>query len=387
MVRPCATRWAGVIGIALNAACAPLGGAVPQASHAPAYELNPALLDLPQQRWVKIHQQRPEDAVTFVRQRHGGSAFDTRRGRLVLFGSDTHGQDWTNSPLFFDLTQLSWQRLYPDDEPSTYSVTARGLPVAGPDGDHPWAMHTFGALTYDPAADALVVASYPRHMVPGRFTDALAHLWPRVERHPTWVLHLDTGRWEPLPGEAVHLFPYATAFDIHRGRVMGYRGSGVFELSLATGQWRKVANGGLIGWGNNAAYDSVHRGLVVFGSHKRGNEIVIYEPATGAHRTMPTPGPRPPGGAYVPMAYHEEIGRTVALVDRPPKSGPADRRNSHAETWLYDLSRDAWTEVEQASLPFGVGMNYNLEYDPGHRLLLLVADPPGEQVAVWALRL
>ena len=134
--------------------------------NAPAYELNPSLLDLPKRQWVKIHQQRFSDAVTFKRQRHGGSAFDSRRGQLVLFGSDTHGNDWLNSPVFFDLKQLAWRQLYPSDPLSTYKVTARGLPVAGPEGDHPWAMHTFGAVTYDPAADAIVVASFPRHMVP-----------------------------------------------------------------------------------------------------------------------------------------------------------------------------------------------------------------------------
>ena len=32
-------------------------------------------------------------------------------------------------------------------------------------------------------------------------------------------------------------------------------------------------------------------------------------------------------------------------------------------------------------------MNYNLEFDPRHRLLLLVAAPPGALPAVWALRL
>jgi len=59
-----------------------------------------------------------------------------------------------------------------------------------------------------------------------------------------------------------------------------------------------------------------------------------------------------------------------------------------AETWLYDLVGDAWTRVEEATLPFGVGMNYNLEFDPGHRLLLLVAVPSDEPLAaVWALRL
>ncbi len=58
-----------------------------------------------------------------------------------------------------------------------------------------------------------------------------------------------------------------------------------------------------------------------------------------------------------------------------------------AETWLYDFASDAWARVEEATLPFGVGMNYNLEFDPGHRLLLLVANPPDEPLAVWALRL
>ena len=45
------------------------------------------------------------------------------------------------------------------------------------------------------------------------------------------------------------------------------------------------------------------------------------------------------------------------------------------------------SRVEEATLPFGVGMNYNLEFDSGHRLLLLMAAPPGELEAVWALRL
>lgn len=355
---------------------------------APGAPLNPALLDLPQGRWIRIHQQRPDDAVTFVRQKHGGSAFDSRRGRLVLFGSDTHAtDDWTNGPLVFSLDRLEWRRLHPDDDPASYAVSAEGLPVAGPEGDHPWAMHTFGAVTYDPGADVLVVASYPRHMAPGRFTDALAPLWARVGRHPTWVLHLDSGRWEPLPGQAVHFFPYATAFDSHRGVVMGYRGDGVYELSLAGGRWRRVAEGGLSSWGNNLVYDSANRALVVFGGHGMGNDVVVYEPATGRHRVMPTPGLRPPGGRYVPLAYHPGLGRTVALIDRALEAGARGRAKMRAETWLYDLAGDAWTRVEGASLLFAVGMNYNLEYDPGHRLLLLVAQPPGALVTVWALRL
>ena len=386
MSKPRATRWPCLLAVWIGAvaACAAVVG---QTRHAPAYELTPALLDLPEGRWIKIHQQRPGDAVTFARQPHGGSAFDSRRGRLVLFGSDTHGRDWANSPLVFDLARMAWQRLYPDDGPATYAVTDAGLPVAGPDGNHPWAMHTFGAVTYDPAADVLVVASYPEHMSPGRFTDALTHLWPRVRRHPTWALHLGSGRWEPLDTNPVHFFAKATAFDTHRGVVMGYAHNSVYEFSFADRRWRKVAGSGWPGWANNVVYDSSQRALITFGDNRGRNDIGVYKPASGRHRVMPTPGPRPKSASYVPMAFHPGIGRTVALVDRPLDPGTRDRAKMRAETWLYDLENDAWTRLTDATLPFGVGMNYNLDYDPGHGLLLLVADPPGEPVAVWALRL
>lgn len=371
----------------LAAACAPVPGHAGRPRPAPEYALNPALLDLPVGRWVKIHEQGAADAVTFIRQRHGGSAFDSRRGRLVLFGSDTHGKDWTNSPLVFDLARLEWRRLYPNDDPATYSVTAEGVPVAGIEGNHPWAMHTFGAVSYDPGADALIVASYPRHMAPGRFTNALAHLWPRVRHHPTWVLHLASGRWEALTGEAVHFFPFATVFESHRGVVIGYRSDGVYELSLASGRWRRAADAELRGWGNNVVYDSDQQVLVGFGGQKGANHVVVYDPIAWQHRAAPTPAPRPRGTSYMPMAYYAKIGRTVAIVDRPPEQESADRRQNRAETWLYDVPSDAWTRATGADLPFGLGMNFNLEYDPGHNILLLVADPPDEPVAIWALRL
>lgn len=35
---------------------------------------------------------------------------------------------------------------------------------------------------------------------------------------------------------------------------------------------------------------------------------------------------------------------------------------------------------------FGCGMNYNMEYDPNHKCLLLVTGAYGHQTVVWALR-
>jgi hypothetical protein len=374
--------------LAALAVAAALFGCAPVRPDPPPRLLNPVLLDLPKGRWVKIHQQHRGDAVTFARQHHGGSAFDTRRGRLVLFGSDTHDApdgSWLNGPLVFDPVGLEWREAYPADPVSSYRVRADGVPVAGARGYHPWAMHTFGAVAYDASADTVVVASFPAYLEPGRFTDALATVWPRVGRHPTWLWRPQPGLWQALAGDAVHFFAWATAYDPRRKAVLGYRHDGVYALTAADGRWRKLGEGGLLGWGSNVAFDTANDVLIVFGSHLRGNEVAVFDPATGAHRRMPTAGARPAGGAYVPLAFHPGMARTVALIDRPARP---DAPSGFAETWLYDYRRDAWARVEAADLPFRIGMNYNLEYDPGHALLLLVATPPGNALpAVWALDL
>jgi hypothetical protein len=336
--------------------------------------------------WTRIHEQADGHAVTFRRQLHGGAAFDTKRGRIVLFGSDEHGEDWTNSPFFFDVAALRWNRLYPDDDPATYRVDRFGLPVAGAEGNHPWAMHTFGTVTYHAANDQIVISIYPEHMRPGQFTNALAHVWPQVKRHPTWVLDLATEAWKPLVGPAVHFFPYATAYDPERRAVIGYKEEGVFELRPQPMGWTKLAGPGLLGYANSAVFDTRYHALVAFGGHTHTDDIVIYEPATKRHQKMPTPGARPPKAQSRPMAFHERLGQTAMIFDSRTDGDPALPGPGYAETWLYDLGRDAWTKLS-TRLPFRVGMNYNLVYDPQRALLLLVAGGPDLRTSVWALLL
>jgi len=355
--------------------------AIPRA-HAADRPLNPKLLDLPPDRWVEIHRQQPADAVTFRRQAHGGSAFDLKRGRIVLFGSDTHGDDWTNSPLYFDVASLTWSRAYPNDDPSSYRVAADGLPVAGTAARHPWAMHTFAAVTYDELNDRLVVASYPQHLEPGRFTNALADVWPRISRHPTWMFDLATARWHALRSPATHFFPYATAFDSHRHVVVGYRADGIYELAMErkAPRWRYIAPASHRGYHTNAVYDSVRRRVVIGGG---SNDIVVYDPASRRDRIMPAPGVRPPPFQYAPMAFHKRKSLVVLLADRTPQPP----LSLAADTWVYDPDADRWTRIDSATLPFACGMNYNLHYDPLHDALLLVSEGADAVTAVWALRL
>ena len=92
------------------------------------------------------------------------------------------------------------------------------------------------------------------------------------------------------------------------------------------------------------------------------------------------------------MAFEPRIGRTVVVVDRvlaPPGATAEQKRKAErqAEVWLYDLGADAWRQVASATLPFGCEMNYNLEYDPHHKVLLLVTGGYGQPTAVRALRI
>jgi hypothetical protein len=174
--------------------------------------------------------------------------------------------------------------------------------------------------------------------------------------------------------------------------VIGYRPDGIHELAGRPRKWRKITGPGLFGWHNNCAYDSKHKALIVFGTNRLSNDVVVYRPATGEHRKMPTPGTRPPPDQHNPMAFEPRIGRTVVIVDRVlPAPGATEKQKRaaprQAEVWLYDLGADAWRRVPAATLPFGCEMNYNLEYDPHHRALLLVTGNYRRPTTVWALRI
>ena len=366
--------WALILGVEA-------GGASHERAFGEELERNPVLAKLAQGRWTRIHEQKPSE-LSFRRQPHGGSCFDTKRGTLILFGSDSHGRDYANSPLRFSTVDLKWSRDYDDDPREAYAVTDEGLPVAGLKRDHPWATHTFGSVVYDESRDEMTVPIFDDHLVPGRFTDAFAQLWPLIKRKPTWTYSLATAKWSPLPGDGVSCFPYCATYDSDRQVIVAVRPDGIHELAGEPRVWKLATRHGYFGWHTNCAYDRRSRAVVVFGSNENSDEIAAYFPQTGEYRKQPTPGRRPPKDQHNPMEYHPGLEKTVVLVDH------ADGERKQTETWLYDLQADAWEQIETAVLPFACGMNYNLEYDPHHRVMLLVTGGErGAPTEVWALRL
>lgn len=230
----------------------------------------------------------------------------------------------------------------------------------------------------------------PGHMVPGRFTNSVKDLWPKVKKWPTWTLDLASGQWKPLECDAVHFFPHSACFDTDRNAVIGYRPDGVYEL-IAEGdgprQWvRRTKKVHLAGWHNNSVYDARNKAMVTFGYNKNSNDIDAYFVAKQESKLMPTPGPRPAKDQHNPMAFVPDLGMTAVVVDRTTEGGDANKPQTQAELWLYDLAADRWTQVTTATLPFGCGMNYNMEWDPRHKCLLLVTGD-GRPTQVWAVKI
>jgi hypothetical protein len=206
---------------------------------------------------------------------------------------------------------------------------------------------------------------------------------PKISSFPTWTFQLGTGHWRPLPGKAVDFFPYCAAFDSNRNVVLGYREDGIYELSGEPRSWKRLTKKSFLrGWSHSCAYDAQHQALVIFGTTQQKNDVEVYLPASGKHQLMPTKGIRPPNDQHLPMAFHPGIGRTVVIVDRQRDDG-----KTVAETWLYDLGKDAWTQMAAATLPFGCGMNYNLAYDSHRDQLLLVTGGDSGPTTVWALQI
>lgn len=336
---------------------------------------------IPKSQWLKIHQQSAEDYISFPRQRHSGSAWDNKRHRLILFGSDTHGGNWDNSIYTFDLGYMAWQQEYTPSSFESYTVSKSGIPISkSKHGSMPWAMHTFDAINYLPHKDQLVVASYPNHLKPGKFGNWVASLWPKITKHPTWIYSFNSKSWRAARGKPENFFPYSSAYNTKTGNIVGFRPNGIFEFNSYKSKWAKIGKKSINAYHTQAIYDSKNNAFLIFGEHKLSNDIHVFKPGSSESIKKSTTGKKPPKTQHAPFAYHEKKSEAVALVDT--KSS-----DTGSETWTYNLEKNRWMHVETAKFPFKVGMNYHMQYSPYYNVLVLFANAPKEMASVWVLRL
>lgn len=339
------------------------------------------LRNLPPNRWVKYFESRPG---TWSRQGHAGMAFDTRRGSLLIFGSNTHGEDWDNAVHEFQPRLKRWETHYAPVGPESYRVDEAGRPIAGASALLPWAMHTYDAIAYHPGLDALIVASTTEHNPKERSVSG-------ITQQPTWIYDLSSRRWTPLPNNgkpSPSFFGGALVYDERRNVLVGYRG-GIWELDVAAGEWRKAA-GGHHQLHHTMVYDRRRGTLFVFGDYQPTNLIWSYQPGAAAGeggtwtKHQPTGDPCPPY-TTVPVTYDSAQDIFVLVVDNLEPGSSPQRRATSASTYLYDPDANAYTRLPEADMT-PVGMNYMMAWDGNDKVAFLVTGGPGGEVTVWAMR-
>jgi hypothetical protein len=349
--------------------------------------LNPRLLTLKPNTWSLLAQ--PGEAG-WRRQAHAGIAYDSKRGRLLVFGSNTHGLNWDNEVHEFDPVTGRWETHYPRAREESYRADAAGRAIAGTDRLLPWAMHTYDSIVYDPKLDAIVVSALPEHN-PIRKSVTAANI------HPTWVYDLKTRQWrifanngKPYP----KFFAAASAYDPDRDVIAAYK-RGMWEIGPERDEWERASEENHHKIHYTMEYDAKHRKFVVFGDHRNSNAVWTYAPGARAGERGTWEKKAPPGchaGQHFPVAYDSEHGVFLLVVDNTPylAEGGGQRKPTaparSSSTYVYDLGGNRCIRLPDADLQ-PLGMNYMMVYDRFHKVFLLVTGDHRKPAAVWALKL
>lgn len=352
--------------------------------------LNPDLLKLAPNRWVRLDTPPVKE---WSRQPHAGLAYDSKRGTLLIFGSNTHGLDWDDSVHEFDPVAARWTTHYSPAPQTSYRADAKGRAVAGEQRLLPWAMHTYAGLTYDPQRDGLIVTARPEHNPIGKKI-------PGATIHPTWFYSQARREWQMLPDSdqaPPKFFGSATAYDERRGLAIAYRW-GIWELVPrgAGHEWVKASKENHHQFHYNMVYDS-HRGnFAVFGDYRNSNEVWIYapgpRPGDEGHWEQRRPGGDPaPRSQQFPVAFDRDQGVFLLVpgnteFELQPNGRERALQAKSNSTFVYDPDDNRYIRLRDADMP-ALGMNFMMAYDTRHKVFLLVTGKPNEAPTVWALKL
>lgn len=337
--------------------------------------------DIPANTWVKLHQPWRLD---WRRQSHAGAAYDSKRGVMLVFGSDTHGRDWDNRVHVFDPDARRWHAPYPASSPDSYRLDDSDVAIAGDDALRPWAMHTYDTVVYDAGQDALAILARPEHNPKGKEFRGRA-------RHLSWRYALEAGSWETFddntPERTPRFFAMSAAYDSQRDTLVVY-GNGLWEMGPARDGWQLASREFHHELHHSLEYDPVRGLFAVFGDYRNTNKVWIYRPGVragdpGTWEAREPAGDVPPPSQALPVAYDRRHQVFLLCVDRV---APRDAGSGLADTYVYDVDANRYRRLPMASIE-RLGMNYQMVYDDKRGVFLLVTGDWRTPPIVWALRL
>ena len=353
--------------------------------------LNPKLLSLADNRWVKIYPQTTNilqsfsfenlfgSGLSWYRQGHAGLAFDSKAKSLLTFGSDSHGENWDNRVHEFSLLSLKWKEHYSSSAKETYRADQNGNAIAGEGALFPWAMHTYDNIAYIPEMDALVVTSQIDH------TPAPTEQARKAQFNPTWIYFLNTQEWKILEQKNTpSFFATGSTYDPISSSLWAYKQGSLWQFDIALQQWRKISgpHNTDLSMHFMMTTDTKRHQLVFFGNYNNSNSIWVYTPGLlpeqqGKWENKQPGGDLCPKDQHFPVAYDKQQGVFLLVPDE---------NKEKSVTLVYSPDENEYIRIMGADMPAN-GMNYMMEYDPYHRLFLLVTGDWKSPVTVWAFRL
>ncbi|GMR05602.1 MAG: hypothetical protein BMS9Abin25_0177 [Gammaproteobacteria bacterium] len=337
------------------------------------------LLNLPPNRWVRYHELKSGD---WWRKGHAGLAYDSTRGSLLVFGSDTHGDDWDNVVHEFSIRRREWVHHGVNANPSSYRINSEGYPVAGNMDLVPWAMHTYDGVDYDRVLDALVIVASPDH-------NPIGKKLPAPQSHPIWIFKLKTKKWSIFDGKQGprRYFGAATAYDEENNNLFICK-SGLWVLNLKKEKVERIGKAPNC-LHRTMVFDSWRRNINIFGSYRGTSNISRLHPGSFPEGSenweeITPEGDYSPPYSKVPVAFDEKTGVFLLVVDDP--KSPAKKKPGAATTFIYDPETNTYRKLKDTKIP-AVGMNFMMTWDKIHGVFFLLTGNPEDGISVWVLRL
>lgn len=356
--------------------------------------LNPYLLSIPENSWVKIYPQKEgllqrlifnhtaQKELDWHRQGHAGMAFDFKAKSLLIFGSNSHGENWDNRVHEFNLLSLKWTEHYPISPTESYRSDHNKNRVAGNDSLFPWAIHAYDNVDYIPEMDALIVTARNNNHTPSPNSIAA-----EAEFDPTWVYDLNSKKWEILSEKlSPAFFAGGSSYNLLTKSLWAYEKGKLWELDIARKHWRKIPGKHKVGLNMHFTMvtDTKRNQLVFFGNSSKTNQIWVYTPSSlpeqaGVWAVKQVEGNISSKDQHLPVAYDKHQDVFLLLPDKSEEQ---------SVTLVYLPEDNRYISVKGGDMPAN-GMNYMMEYDAYHHLFLLVTGDKdrGVPLGVWGFRL
>lgn len=304
-----------------------------------SYSVNAQGLDLtglPAGVWTEIPDSRLADAVAgdeseaYLRaltEASSGAAFDSRRGRLLVWGGG--GNRYGGNAVYaFDTRRLQWQQV------SARSQWQEGDPESGYYRDGlPWARSTYDSLEYVPGEDALCA-----------FGGKALYQATRTTLQNLDCLRLETGEWFRLEDVPARIsYGVMTAWDPVSEKVWMHSAGGrghLLSFDAAARQWSSHGDRSSDPWVSRmtGAIDPKRRLFVAVGGDAGGEPggIMLWDLAEGetAARRVQTTGDIAITAAKSPgLVYDSDLDRLVAWM-------------GGTDLYALDLDSLVWQRIE-----------------------------------------